>query len=67
VRKLLKRIEAAFTAVAFAEEGEVETARRVLAEAERDGAAPGGAPGAKAPRGPAPRRSFPRERIARLP
>jgi hypothetical protein len=64
VRELLKRIEAALAAVAFAEEGDVETARQVLAEAERDGATPGDA---KPARGPAPRRSFPREKIARLP
>jgi hypothetical protein len=64
VRKLLKRIEAAFAAVAFAEEGEVETARQVLADADRAGAS--GTPRAKPTRQPAPRR-FPREKIARLP
>jgi hypothetical protein len=43
VRKLLKRIQAALTAAAFAEEGEADMARQVLAEAERgdETAAPG--------------------------
>jgi hypothetical protein len=36
MRKLLKKIEAALTAAAFAEEGEVETARRILSEADQD-------------------------------
>jgi len=67
VRKLLRKLEALFAAVAFAEEGEAETARQLLAEADRDGAAPGRAPGSEPARGPAPRRSFPREKIARLP
>lgn len=38
MRKLLKKIEAALTAAAFAEEGEVETARRILSEADQDDA-----------------------------
>jgi hypothetical protein len=36
VRTLLKRLEAMFAAVAFAEEGEVEAARRTVAEADGD-------------------------------
>ncbi len=63
MRKLLKRIQAALTAASFAEEGEVEMAREVLAEAER-GDAPA-APGRRATR-PVPR-PLPREKIARLP
>jgi hypothetical protein len=61
VRKLLKKIEAALAAVAFAEEGEVEAAREMLADEGR----PGGAD-RKAAR-PAPRRAIPRPKIARLP
>ncbi len=61
MRKLLKRIEAALAAVAFAEEGEPDTARELLAE---DGREPG--PG-RNPARPAPRRALPREKIARLP
>ena len=38
MRGLWKRIEAVFAAVAFAEEGDVETARRLVADAGRDGA-----------------------------
>lgn len=34
VRTLLKRIEAMFAAAAFAEEGEADTARQIVAEAE---------------------------------
>lgn len=34
MRKLLEKIEALMAAVAFAEEGEVETARQIMAEAE---------------------------------
>jgi hypothetical protein len=33
VKELLRKIQAALTATAFAEEGEVETARRIMAEA----------------------------------
>ncbi len=61
MRKLLKRIEAALAAIAFAEEGEIETARELLADD-----APGKAAGREAAR-PARRRAVPRERIARLP
>jgi hypothetical protein len=61
VRKLLKRIEAALAAVAFAEEGEIEMAREMLADERRE-ATPGGAD-----RRPAPRRVLPRPKIARLP
>jgi len=64
VRKLLKRIEAALAAVAFAEEGEAEMAREVLADDGRDATA--GAAGRK-PERPALRRVLPREKIARLP
>ncbi|HSN93419.1 MAG TPA: hypothetical protein VLS93_19465 [Anaeromyxobacteraceae bacterium] len=35
-RGLLAKLEALLTAVAFAEEGEAETARRILAEAGMD-------------------------------
>ncbi len=62
MRKLLKRIEAALVAAAFAEEGEAEMAREALADEGRDGA-----PGRKPARGPAPRPALPREKIARLP
>ncbi len=58
MRKLLKKIEAALAAIAFAEEGEVETARE-LADDDRRAVAPG--------KRPAPRRALPREKIARLP
>jgi hypothetical protein len=34
MKRLLEKIEAALTAAAFAEEGEVETARRIMAEPE---------------------------------
>jgi len=33
---MLEKVEDALAAVAFAEEGEVETARRIMAEAGRD-------------------------------
>ena len=36
MRRLLEKVEGTLTAVAFAEEGEVETARRITAEAGRD-------------------------------
>ncbi len=36
-RRLLEKVEDALTAVVFAEEGEVETARRIMAEAGREG------------------------------
>ena len=61
MRKLLKRIEAALAAVAFAEEGEVEMAREMMAEDGREST-----PDRK-PARPAPRRAIPREKIARLP
>lgn len=64
MRKLLKRIEAALAAVAFAEEGEVETAREMLADEGRE-TTPGGA--GRKPARPAPRRALPRPKIARLP
>ncbi len=67
MRRLIKRIEAALAAVAFAEEGEVEMARQVLADGDRGDATPSGAPGRKAARDPAPLRALPREKIARLP
>ncbi len=63
MRKLLQRIQAALTAAAYAEEGEAEMAKQVMAEADRGDAA---APGRKASR-PAPRLALPREKIARLP
>ncbi len=46
MRDLLRKIQAALTATAFAEEGEVETARRIMAEAgmERAAARRRGAP-----------------------
>ncbi len=64
MRKLLQRIQAALTAAAYAEEGEVEMARQVVAEAERGDA--GATPGRK-PARPAPRLALPPEKIARLP
>jgi hypothetical protein len=64
VRKLLKRIQAALTAAAFAEENEADMARQVLAEADPADAT--AAPGRK-PARPAPRRALPREKLARLP
>ncbi|HET8538530.1 MAG TPA: hypothetical protein VFL83_01530 [Anaeromyxobacter sp.] len=67
MRRLLKWIEAALAAVAFAEEGDADTARGLVADAEREGAAPGGAPGSPPARRPAKRRSYPRVTIARLP
>jgi hypothetical protein len=36
MRKLLRKLEALLTAAAFAEEGDVETARRIVREAEGD-------------------------------
>jgi hypothetical protein len=63
VRRLLKRIEAALAAIAFAEADEHETARSMVAEAEQDAAAPP----RSSPRGRARRPGFPREKIARLP
>lgn len=36
MKRLLKKLEAALTAAAFAEEGEVETAREILREAGAD-------------------------------
>ncbi len=64
MRELLKRIQAALTAAAFAEEGEAEMARQVLAEADRGDAT--AAPGRR-PMRPAPRRALSLEKIARLP
>jgi hypothetical protein len=65
VRKLLKKLEAMFAAVAFAEEGEVEAARQTFAEAGGDER------GATAPRAPAADRSPGRRhsavRMARMP
>jgi hypothetical protein len=37
MKKLMEKIEAALAATAFAEEGEVETARRIMAETETRG------------------------------
>ncbi len=64
MKKLLRKIEAALTAAAFAEEGEFETARRVVAEGEREGASP---PGPRRTGAPARRHEPPREKIARVP
>ncbi len=36
MKRLLRRIEAALAAVAFAEEGEAEMAKRIVADADRD-------------------------------
>jgi hypothetical protein len=63
MRKLLKKLEAAFAAAAFAEEGEVETARRLLAEPEQGKPTSPTSAEHPAPRGP----SFPRPRLAKLP
>lgn len=64
MRGFLKWIEAALAAAAFAEEGDEETARLLLREADRDAAA-SGAPGPPAARPPGrrPRRG----KVARLP
>jgi hypothetical protein len=40
MKRLLRKLEAALAAAAFAEEGDADTARRIVAEAEQD-AAPG--------------------------
>jgi tRNA(Ile2) C34 agmatinyltransferase TiaS len=55
VRKLLKKMEALFAAAAFAEEGDVETARQIVAEAGNDEPTPDGGRGVRKARG-APRR-----------
>ena len=53
MRNVLKKIEALFAAAAFAEEGDVETARQIVAEAGNDEPSPDGGRGAmKAPRRP---------------
>ncbi len=39
MKRLLKKLEAAMAAIAFAEEGEVETARRIMADVGMDQAA----------------------------
>lgn len=65
MRKLLKKIEAAFAAAAFAEEGDAETARRIVAEAGTDDPAPSLARGAAATGRPAGRRGFQPWRKAR--
>jgi hypothetical protein len=52
MRKLIQRIEAMLTAAAFAEEGEVETARRIAEEGSARAAAlprPGGGAVRRAP------------------
>ncbi len=36
MKVLARKVEAAITAAAFAEEGEVETARRIMAQADMD-------------------------------
>jgi hypothetical protein len=36
MKRLIRKIEAMFTAVAFAEEGDAETARRIVAESSDD-------------------------------
>jgi len=36
MKRLLKKLEATMAAVAFAEQGEAETARQIVAEADRD-------------------------------
>ncbi len=64
MRKLLRKLEAALAAVAFAEEGEAETARALLAD---DGLEAKPGPAGRNPGRPAPRRVPPREKIARLP
>lgn len=69
MKKLWERLEAAFAAVAFAEEGEVETARRMIAAGDADATPPAeGSEQAGAARGTARGRAIPLGRkIARLP
>lgn len=59
MKKLLRKIDAALAAVAFAEEGEVDAARQLLADA----ADPGG--DAKAPRADPVSRLPPRAPLAK--
>ncbi len=67
MRRLLKRIDAALTAVAFAEEGEVETARSIAADVTSDPPAPTPrAPRARDDAGRSPPLR-PQRKIARLP
>lgn len=64
MRKLLKKIEAAFAAAAFAEAGEFETAREIAAEVAPDDPASDASRGEKANRGSP--RGFPRHgKVAR--
>jgi hypothetical protein len=37
MKRLLRKLEAALAAAAFAEEGDADTARQIVAEAEQDG------------------------------
>jgi hypothetical protein len=37
MKRLLRKLQAALTAAAFAEEGDADTARHIVAEAEQDG------------------------------
>ncbi len=69
MKKLWEWLEAAFAAAAFAEEGEVETARRMIAGGDADATPPaGGSEQAGMARGSARGRAIPRGRkIARLP
>lgn len=67
MRKLLKKIEAAFAAAAFAEEGEAETARQIVIEADREDS-PHRERGARTAGGPARPRGVARPgKIARVP
>jgi hypothetical protein len=54
MKRLLRKLEAALAAAAFAEEGDAETARRIVAEAEQDAA-----PGARPEKSSAPRPATP--------
>ncbi len=49
MRRLLKKLEAMFSAAAFAEEGDAETARRIMVEADTDAARDQRVPGTGAP------------------
>lgn len=64
VKKLLEKLEALFAAAAFAEEGEVEAARQIVAQAERAEPPLAAARGAK--RAPVrPRRRIASGKVAR--
>jgi hypothetical protein len=63
MNRLFRKLEAMFTAVAFAEEGEAETARRIVAQASGDAAPTPRIVAGPARNDPAPARK-PRARVA---